>query len=160
MMDERIEKLKDLKTETLISVVKNYKKYNYTLEIRDVALNILEQRGIKQESLKLSGNFSNATFDEAIIEYQKYNTNSIIGLIFFILSSIAFGLNGFFGIFIYLIALIFIGLSFSNKRKILKLIDDDRIDYSVLLFFLSFFAYFMIFFIDRKQLKDKINLKT
>lgn len=58
-MDERIEKLKDLKTQNLIEVVKNYKKYNYTNEIRDQAIRILEERGISQEELKLSGNLTN-----------------------------------------------------------------------------------------------------
>lgn len=159
-MDQRIEKLKNLQTATLIDVVKNYKKYNYTLEIRDEALKILENRGVKQDTLKFSGNLTNNVYDEAISKYQKYNTNSIIGLILFILSYVLFNVNSFFGLIIYLIALIFIGLSFSNMKKISKLLNDEKIDYSILLFFLSLFVYFIIFFVNRKQLKEKIQLNT
>ncbi|MBP7174080.1 MAG: hypothetical protein KBA33_08460 [Cloacibacterium sp.] len=159
-MDERIEKLKNLQTSTLIDVVKNYKKYNYTLEIRDTALKILGERGIKEDTLRLSGNFVNNSYDEAISEYQKYNTNSIIGLILFILSFILFNANGLFGLVIYLAALIFIGLSFANMKKISKLVNDERIDYSVLLVFLSLFVYFIIFFVNRKQIKERIQLNT
>jgi hypothetical protein len=159
-MDERIEKLKNLQTSTLIDVVKNYKKYNYTLEIRDTALKILGERGIKEDTLRLSGNFVNNSYDEAISEYQKYNTNSIIGLILFILSFILFNANGLLGLVIYLAALIFIGLSFANMKKISKLVNDERIDYSVLLVFLSLFVYFIIFFVNRKQIKERIQLNT
>lgn len=159
-MDERIEKLKNLQTTTLIEVVKNYKKYNYTLEIRDEALKILENRGVKQETLKLSGKFSNNAYDDAINEYQKYNMNSIIGLILFSLSFILFSVSSLLGLIVYLIALIFIGLSFTNMKKISQLLNDDKINYSLLIFFFSLFFYFVVFFINRKQLRERIQLNT
>ena len=159
-MDERIEKLNNLQTNTLIDVVKNYKKYNYTIEIKEAALKILEERGIKQETLKLSGNLTNNSYNEAIAEYQKYNTNSIIGLLLFILSFILFNTNNLLGIIIYLIALIFIGFSFSNMKKISKILKDEKMDYSPLLLFLSLFLYFVVYFVNRKQIKERINLKT
>lgn len=159
-MYERIEKLKNMQTSNLIDVAKNYKKYNYPIDIRDCALEILENRGVKQESLVLSGRLVNNTYEEAIREYQKYNTNSIIGLVLFILFPIIATSSPIFGLIIYLAALLFIALSFSNSKKIAKLVNDDKIDYSVIYLLMSFFLYFIIFFVTRHQIKERIDSNT
>ncbi|MRM95673.1 hypothetical protein D1Z98_12310 [Riemerella anatipestifer] len=103
-MDNRIEKLKDMQTSLLIDVVKNYKKYNYPLEFRVEALKILEQRGIKADTLSLSGNLNNTKYEEAIIEYKKYNLNSLIALIFHIISAILLKESGVISIIFYLVS--------------------------------------------------------
>lgn len=159
-MDDRIEKLQNMHTTALIDVVKNYKKYNYPIEIKDAAMQILDTRGVKEESLKLSGNLTNIKYDKATIEYQKYNTNSIIGLILYILSILVWSSNSVVSLVLSLASLIFIGISFSNTKKISKLIDDDKIDYSIIYVLISMIFYFVLFFITRHQIKDAINSRT
>jgi len=92
-MDSRIEKLKTMQTTSLIDVAKNYKKYNYPETIKDAALIVLEERGVKQESLKISGKLTNIKYEDAIHEYKKYNVNSIFGLILFCVSMFIYSTN-------------------------------------------------------------------
>ena len=159
-MDSRIEKLKTMQTTSLIDVAKNYKKYNYPETLKDAALLILEERGVKEESLKISGKLTNIKYEEAIQEYKKYNVNSILGLILFCVSMFIYSTNDWAGLVIYLVALLFIGLSFANSKKIAKLMDDDKIDYSVLILFLSLFLYFIVFFVTRHQIKERIQMRS
>ena len=58
-MSDKIEKLKSLDNDKLIDVVKNYRQYGYSNELRTAAIEILDSRGIDQEKLKLTGNFDN-----------------------------------------------------------------------------------------------------
>ena len=159
-MDPRIEKLKTMQTASLIDVAKNYKKYNYPETIKDEALLILANRGVKQESLKISGKLNNTKYEEAIQEYKKYNVNSILGLILFCISMFIYSTNDWAGLGIYLVALLFIGLSFANSKKIAKLLDDDNIDYSVVILLLSLFLYFVVFFVTRHQIKERIQMRS
>ena len=48
-----------MRTSMLFDVVKYYKQYGYTDEIRESALLILSERGIGEQILKLSGNLNN-----------------------------------------------------------------------------------------------------
>lgn len=159
-MDDRIEKLQNMQTTALIDVVKNYKKYNYPIEIKDAAIQILNSRGIKQESLKLSGNLNNIKYDEATLEYQKYNINSIVGLVFYILSIFVWSSNFIVGLAFSLASLLFVGISFTNTKKISKLVDDDKIDYSIIYVLISMIFYFVLFFITRHQIKEAIHNRT
>lgn len=47
--------LKRFDNDKLIDVVKNYKRYGYDDEIRDYAINLLEERGWSVEDLKTFG---------------------------------------------------------------------------------------------------------
>ncbi|MCW3161518.1 hypothetical protein [Chryseobacterium oryctis] len=157
-MDNRIDKLKNMQTNLLIDVVKNYKQYGYPVELRESAIKILEERGIKQEILQLSGNLENNKFDNALDEYKKYNSNSIIAFAIYVISLFVFTNSPVFSIVLYLISLIFIAFSFLNIKKISQSIKDEDLDYSILFIAFSLIFYFFFFFIVRKQVKDKIML--
>lgn len=158
-MDERIEKLKNIQTGLLIDVVKNHKKHGYPLELREAAIEILKGRGITSEELKLSGNLYNLQYEEAMTEYRKFNINSTLGFILYILAVLtAFGRSGI-SIIIYLAAMLFIGLAFNNSKRIAQITKDDLPDYYIVLL-PSFFFYFIMFFITRKQVKERIDLMT
>ena len=156
-MDERINKLKTMPSHLLLDVVKNYKQHHYTLEIRDAAIEILKNRGIKLESLEISGRLVNHSFEQALQEYKKYNLNSTIALIFAI-ASMLFYQNFLVSLVMYLTALIFIAISLLNVKKISRYVNDENINFQVILVILSFIFYIIIFFIFRKQLKEKIQL--
>lgn len=50
--------LKRFDNDKLIDVVKNYKRYGYDDEIRDYAINLLEERGWSvEENIRLLGKF-------------------------------------------------------------------------------------------------------
>ncbi|MBL4604928.1 MAG: hypothetical protein JKY02_04490, partial [Flavobacteriaceae bacterium] len=48
-------KLESFDNEKLIDIVKNYQQYGYDNDLRNIAIRILEKRGIDKEQLKLSG---------------------------------------------------------------------------------------------------------
>ena len=52
--------LKRFDNDKLIDVVKNYKRYGYDDEIRDYAINLLEERGWSVEDLKTFGYWENS----------------------------------------------------------------------------------------------------
>lgn len=155
--DERIQKLQHMQTSMLIEVVKNYKQYGYTDQIRESALLILQKRGINEQSLKLSGNLHDFKYEDARDEYRKFVTNSYIALALFILSFLSFSSIALVSMFIYVIALLFMGFSFNNTKKLSKLLNDKTIDYSVVFIFLSVFLYFILFFVISSQIKEKMK---
>lgn len=157
VVDERIQKLQHMQTSMLIDVVKNYKQYGYTDELRESALLILNERGINEQSLKLSGNLNNFKYEHARDEYRKFVTNSYIALALFILSFLSFSTTALVSMFIYVIALLFVGFSFNNTKKLSKLLNDKTIDYSVIFIFLSVFLYFILFFVISSQIKEKMT---
>ena len=157
-METQIEKLKNMQTHLLIDVIKNYKQYGYPVELRDASIEILEQRGIKQQSLQLSGNFENNNFDEALEEYKKYNTTSTIALIIYVISILLWRSSPIISILLYIISLVFIALSFTNTKKISKILKEENLNYSGVFIVFSIVFYFILFFIVRKQVKDKVML--
>lgn len=147
-METQIEKLKNMQTHLLIDVIKNYKQYGYPVELRDASIEILEQRGIKQQSLQLSGNFENNNFDEALEEYKKYNTTSTIALIIYVISILLWRSSPIISILLYIISLVFIALSFTNTKKISKILKEENLNYSGVFIVFSIVFYFILFFIE------------
>ena len=103
-MDNRIEKLKSMQTNLLIDVVKNYKQHGYPVELRNEALQILDERGIKIDQLELTGKLKNVVYDEAMAEYQKYTIFSTIALILNILTIFLIKDLSFFTIGLYIVS--------------------------------------------------------
>ena len=78
--------LKRFDNDKLIDVVKNYKRYGYDVEIRDYAINLLEERGWSVEDLKTFGYWENSDYEEALIQYKAYCRNSLIAVCVLVLS--------------------------------------------------------------------------
>ncbi len=68
-MTSTIARLKSMENNKLIDVVRNYRQYGYSDELRNGALAILKSREIDELELKLTGNFQNLTYDQALISY-------------------------------------------------------------------------------------------
>jgi hypothetical protein len=68
----KIDRLKNLDSDKLIDVVKNYRQYGYEEDLRTEAITILEERGISKEQLQLTGNFENKKYDNAEDLYKQY----------------------------------------------------------------------------------------
>lgn len=156
-MDNRIEKLKSMQTNLLIDVVKRYQQFGYPIEIKNEAIKILEQRGIKMDQLELTGKIKNTAYDAAVETYQQYKLFSIIALVLNIISIFLMKDSSYAGYIFYIIMLIFILLSFSSARKLSVILNDESIDYSYIYIFVGMFLYFIIFFITRNHIKEAIK---
>ena len=75
----------------LIEIVRNAKQFGYDDNIKSNALEVLNERGISQQDLQLTGNLTNDKFDSVEYLYKSYTTNSNIA---FILYGVLLLLNG------------------------------------------------------------------
>ena len=89
-MKETTDKLKALKNEELIDVVKNYRQYQFDQTLRNYALKLLEDRGVGIENLKQSGNFENKTYQVALKHLNNFQINAKKAFIFQIAVIISF----------------------------------------------------------------------
>lgn len=80
-----MEKLQALNNEKLIKVVKNYHQYGYDLETRKAAIELLKVRGISQDTLQMTGNFDNDTYNRALSSYHSFLNKTRVALVSYVL---------------------------------------------------------------------------
>ena len=170
------EKLRPFTDSKLIDFIKNYRQYSYTDGEREVGLEILAERGITKEELKLKGQFENNQHVEALRNFKMFNKNSKIAVIWY---TLAFVLNLTFIIFtknfsfspiIETLGLIIINIimpliswtyafksifQYSRMSKAL----NKKLDVGVWIVFGIFglFLYFILYFYIRNEAKEKIK---
>ena len=154
----------------LIDISRNYKQYDYDLKYRNTALQILDRRGFSLTQLKKMGRLDNATYEDAEKERKRFNKNSDIALVFYLLSLIinlvfafterlAF-IGSFFGIInivvniIFLIFLVKSALNYSRLEKILEKKSDNLV---LIAFFLGIPFYFLAYFYFKRKIKEDIK---
>ncbi|WP_245662346.1 hypothetical protein, partial [Tenacibaculum soleae] len=76
-------KLESFENGKLIDIVKNYKQYGYDNDLRNIAVGILEKRGINKEQLELTGNFENHSYESAKGIHKLFSWNSKIAFILY-----------------------------------------------------------------------------
>lgn len=158
----------------LIDIVKNHHQYEYDISFRNSSLKILNQRGITEEELRLSGNLSNQLFEDANREMEQYHENSRIALIgyFIYILSIILGLvlnNNKFPtlaivVFVlaaicFVVALSYMIKTFFNATRFFKhLNNSNAINFLALAFILvGIPLYFFIHYYFSKKLKEDIK---
>ena len=80
MPDQRTH-LQSFSDARLIEVVKNAKQFGYDDSIRALALEILDQRGISETDLQLTGNLTNYKFDRARELYNAHTFSSKVAFV-------------------------------------------------------------------------------
>jgi len=165
------EKLKSFDDSKLIDIVKNYRQYKYDENIRNVAISILESRGIDLDTLKLRGDFINKSYDDAKQEFESFEKSSKIAftlyglmLIFRISSSLAKSNEVLQVIFLILFGisiigyLIFLIKSFVNQSRYYEIIGKKESQLNPGLYFtVGLMIYLVMYFIFRKQMREEMN---
>ena len=169
-MTNQAEKLSKLSDNQLMDVVKNYRQYGYSEELRSRAIAILDQRGFSVEELKLSGNYDNRTYDFAAELFHSFQRNSNIA--FFLYFSVItlriviynYWLSESTVLFtilyssVILLYFVFLLRSFLNQQNFYKAIGDDSSYGGILLYlFLGMPFYFLMYFYFNNQMKEKMN---
>lgn len=167
-----INRLKDLENKQLMDVVKNYKQYGYDQEMRDEALSILEERGVSQEHLRLTGNLENTDYNHATDLYASFVFNSRVAFVLYLtilLNSllIPFLLSGTetflqFGRVVNWTLLIFYFIflikSFLNQEQLYKIIDEETGSENVLVYLLLGVPFYVLaYFYFKSQMKEKMK---
>lgn len=169
---ERLEKLDNSK---LIDIVKNYKQYGYETETRELTISILENRGISEQELKLSGNFTNANFEFASKLYESFTKSSFIAFVFYglrlvlIILMVLFNIQteGYIGIVDGFNILLGIGFLFFLIKSLIyqnnfytAVGDNYGVGGALIYLFLGMPFYIFMYFFFRKQMKEKMNSVT
>lgn len=166
-MSDQKEKIKKLDNNRLIDVVKNYKQYGYNVELRDIALETLKERGVSEMELKLTGNYENQDYNKAERVYKSFEKSSKIA---FILYGIVFILN-LLEVFYYqltfipllswiclLLYFVFIIQSFIAQNSYYKLIGKVYGSGGLIMYlFLGMPFYFFMYFYFRKQMREELK---
>lgn len=172
MSNDYIERLNNLENKQLIDVVKNYKQYGYDKEMRDKAISILEERGVSQEHLRLTGNLENTDYNHATDLYASFLLNSRIAFVLYLtilLNSLFIPLVfsdmetflqfGRIASWVLLILyFIFLIKSFLNQDQLYRIIDKKAGSENVLIYLLLGVPfYIMAYFYFKNQIQEKMK---
>lgn len=169
------ERLERLDANKLIDVVKNYRQYGYSDEIRNYAITLLEQRGITRSDLQLTGNFENSKYDHVRHVFNAFNRNSKIAFILYtVFVSVRFILPHLLKrtdsvstllLVVYILSFvtffIFLLISFLDQSRFYKLAGDDYgTDGALVYLFIGMPFYIFMYFVFKKQMREKLKLVT
>ena len=160
----------------MIDFVKNYKQYNYTDGQRQVGLEILAERGISEEELRLKGQFENNQHVEALRYFKIFDKNSKVAIKWYV---ITFILNFTFIIFstvfnfpavmelccvvvinivMPLVTYVYTFKSIFNYSRMSKALSE-KLDAGTWVVFTigGMFLYFILYFYIRNEAREKIK---
>ena len=172
MMDQ-LERIKTLSNDKLIDVVKNYRQYGYSDELRNVALEELQERGIDREELQLLGNLENHTYNRAESLFQSFTKNSKIAFVLYLLilinlvmipvlsiQSITMGFAGAMINWVLLFSyVIFMVMSFMNQINFYRAIGKEYgVDGAIVFFVAGMPLYAVLYFYFRRQMKEQMSM--
>jgi len=172
MMDQ-LERIKTLSNDKLIDVVKNYRQYGYSDELRTVALEELQERGIDREELQLLGNLENHTYNRAESLFQSFTKNSKIAFVLYLLilinlvmipvlsiQSITMGFAGAMINWVLLFSyVIFMVMSFMNQINFYRAIGKEYgVDGAIVFFVAGMPLYAVLYFYFRRQMKEQMSM--
>lgn len=154
--------------EKLIDIVKNYRHYGLSIAHKTNALQLLEQRGITELELKLSGNLSNESFESGVRHLEDYHENATLAnyahltLLIFGISGLVLNNNGLssvgkilvvIGIFSALLFLVLFTKVLKNQSEFYKILKKKFMTHNVVFIILAL----PLFFLYRLYFNKKMN---
>ncbi|MBX2829013.1 MAG: LptF/LptG family permease [Flavobacteriaceae bacterium] len=161
----------------LMDIVKNYRQYDYSEDVRKASLRELKLKGYTEEQLKMSRNFENAKYSSAHTEFKSFKKHSKKALLFYGLSLLSFfflilaatlDLHLFGGIAevlfylrpLFIIVFIYYAVRGAlNEIKFYEALGKKRetgITWIILLF--GLLLYVLIFFYTKKRMKEELQM--
>ena len=95
LTSEDTSELDQYENNKLIDIVKNFRQFGLSLNYKQTALRILNNRGISELELKMGGNLSNQRYENALRLYIDFKENSKLALVLNVLT-IVLGFGGSF----------------------------------------------------------------
>jgi len=161
----------------LKDILKNYRQYNYSEDVRMAALHELKLKGYDELQLKMAGDFENNTYNEAKIAFEGFVKNSNRALLFYLLSissfiflvvtaatdSYAFGYLTtalFYARPFFIILFLGFGVrGILNHSKFIAIIGKKKDTglWFILLFF-GMLLYILLHFGFKKQMKEQLEM--
>jgi lipopolysaccharide export system permease protein len=167
---ESYQNLLEYSNSKLIDVIKNYRQYDLEVTFKNSCIQILEDRGISKQELKLTGNLSNDRYENALIHKSAYENNAIVSFRLFIVMAVCaiLGLvlnnNGFPQIGIGLLvlgsiaAIFYLTFLFNSFDKLSQFYKNlDKKINVLIIYILGIPLYFLFYFYYKKKLKEDIK---
>jgi len=164
--------LNNLDERKLISIIKDYSNYNYTVEHKNTAISVLTSRGVTRQELKMAGHLDKDFIEEASILKNDYVEDSklafilySIGLILIIggrilinnKASVIGNITFILGVVVFLIYVFALFKSFSKHTNLYKHLGKTNSINGVLFSLLGFPLYFIFYFVQKRQIKNDLN---
>mgnify|MGYP001355706170 CR=1 FL=1 len=158
----------------LIDLVKNYRQYGLGISYKTNALQLLNQRGITELELKLSGNLRNESFESGVRHLEDYHENATLAnyahftLLIFGIGGLILNNNGLpsvgkilvaIGIFLVLIFLVLFTKVLKNQSEFYKILKKKFMTHNIVFIILAlplFFLYRLYF--NKKMNEDLTNI--
>lgn len=152
----------------LIDLVKNYRHYGLSITHKTNALQLLEQRGITELELKLSGNLSNESFESGVRHMEDYHENATLAnyahltLLIFGIGGLILNNNGLptvgkilvtIGIFSVLLFVVLFTKVLKNQSEFYKILKKKFMTHNVVFIILAL----PLFFLYRLYFNKKMN---
>ena len=152
----------------LIDLVKNYRHYGLSITHKTNALQLLEQRGVTELELKLSGNLNNESFESGVRHMEDYHENATLAN-YAHLTLLIFGIGGLIlhnnglptvgkilvtiGIFSVLLFLVLFTKVLKNQSEFYKILKKKFMTHNVVFIILAL----PLFFLYRLYFNKKMN---
>lgn len=164
------DRLSQLDATKLMDVVKNYRQYGLDENTRNLAIAVLEERGMTAEELQMGGNYENKTYSYAEEQYKAYHKNSSVALLLNLIAithgtlipyiyttptafSLVLQLLPLIGFFIFLL------LSAINQNNFNNAIGKESgMQSAVIYLFAGIVLYVLSYFYFRKQMKEAMSM--
>ncbi|MGY5351104.1 hypothetical protein ACXGQW_00785 [Wenyingzhuangia sp. IMCC45533] len=136
------EKLLKFSDEKLTDIVKNYKQYGYSIELRNETLEILNERGINSKMLDLQGNLNNETFKDSEELYNAFSKYSKIAFVTYLvllilkISENILPVLSLLSLVIGITFLVYIIKSFLVQEKFYKVTGAQRSQFDAIIYFM------------------------
>jgi len=166
-MKNKSEVIKTFNNSRLIDIVKNYKRYGYEAYLKDEALQILKDRGVDEETLRLTGNLTDYEFDTANNLFDSFNKNSKLAFLFYGIMFFMIFINALSQLSILyaiefatmILCFIFIIKSLISYSDFYKALGKDISAWTYISYIiLGIFAYFYVYFFYKKEMKEDLKL--
>lgn len=159
-------------TNKLIDIIKNYHQYDYPRSFRNSSIKILNSRGITEEELRLSGNLSNQSYEDANREMNLYSENSKVTLVGYIcylsftVLALVFNNNklptlaivsGVLAVIFVISFLIYLIKQYTNLSNFYGILNQKNSTSNFGIVILGIPLYFLIYIYYNKKLKEDIK---
>lgn len=167
--------LKTYNDKKLIDVVKHYRQYNYGIEYKNSALEILDSRGITQQQLKFAGNLTDYSYEESLRLKYLYEENSKLAFVLYVIALLLIlpgailRNNGFPSIgqpmfvcgivigVLYIFALI---KSFFDNSNLYKQLGKSNVANAIVFALGGLPVYFLFYFFQKNKINEDLKISA
>ncbi|MBO7507160.1 MAG: hypothetical protein J6T67_07235 [Paludibacteraceae bacterium] len=162
-----IDKISSLSVNKLEDIVKNYRQYGYSEEIRNYCIELLTERGVSVETPKNQGFLVNHTYEKAVALLNKYDKFSIITIVLYLATYVILPIVSAYidinlswlQIISFILFVIFMYTAYNKLSEFFQMADPDESKsyfFNFIILGLIFFVF--VYYVYRSKMAESINM--